>query len=155
MEPAGAPLFPSAPSQIQPSGPSPFSALPWHPAAPRCPRAWEPDSPGLIAGQGTPEPAPAVPHLRLRFPTQSSVPRASLQPNTRPGTVWGKHGQLLGPVSASGQACGGVSAGPPRTLHWPRDRLCSGAFLWNFPTEMVSSYIVCVYACLEGHSTFP
>lgn len=37
--------------------------------APGYPKGLEPHSPGLVTGPGTPKRAPALPHLRLCFPT--------------------------------------------------------------------------------------
>jgi hypothetical protein len=51
-------LFPLGPRLWAPSQ---CSALPQHPVVPGCPRAWEPDGPGLLADPGTPRPALAVP----------------------------------------------------------------------------------------------
>ena len=64
--------------------PTSFSALPQFPVVHGCPRTQEPDGP---------KPAPAVPHLRLCFPTLEQCPQVSLWPDTH--LVTGKLGRVL------------------------------------------------------------
>jgi hypothetical protein len=83
---------------------------------PRCPRAWEPHGPSLIAGPETPEPVPAFPCLRLCFPIPWVVPGASLQPTPIHG-AWGKCSQTphILPLQVA-MSCGRADEGPT-TLH--------------------------------------
>jgi hypothetical protein len=84
----------------QAKDPTLFSALPRLPAAPVCPRTWEPDDPNLLAGPGTTKPAPAVPRTSNCAPP----PPGAVSPWLLPSNKTSKRCQLLHPASPTGWA---------------------------------------------------